>query len=517
MSRGPLLLVLLALVAPAPACSGGGSSTDTPDTTLDVPAPPDALDAIGTDAADTPAPSDVGGTDAADATDVEVYAGPFHDPWTVVPSSELSAPRAWAYQRGIIHNHSPFSHDGCDSKAWNDDDTPNEDVIAACRLDVRAGMCKSGQDFVFFTDHSAYMAHREFPEVLMYLEGDTLIERGGRPVANRVRCDDGRQVIATAGTESGMMPIGIEHHPEGSIADRKAVYNAEGPDAIARLHDLGALVFLHHTEEWPPESVDDWPIDGIEIYNTHRNLMDNMSAAIHLYGQMRAHPETIPAVELALLGLFQENATDLEHWARVVHKKPMVGVLATDAHQNVFQAPSPDGERLDSFRRMMHWFSNYLLVPAPSTGLGAGGDVDDAVLKQAIAAGRVFGAFHFLGYPEGFDFHATAGGQVYEMGSKVEDPAATLIVKAPRVARLDPAAEKPELKVRLLKAADDATWAVVQEGPGDLQVEVGPGVYRAEVRMVPRHLTAWLGTTPEKFLNEFVWIYANAIYVAPGW
>jgi len=512
MKRSLLTLLVLALGAWATSCSGAGDDTttdaadvpaDLSDIVADLPPAdvPDVSDVSdATDTTDAPAPSDVEG---------EVYAGPFHDPWTVVPTTELSVPRGWQLQRGIIHNHSPFSHDGCDSKAWPDDGPPDEAVISSCRLDVRRGMCKSGQDFVFFTDHSSYMAHRELPEVLMYLDGDTLIEREGLPVANRVLCDDGHQVITAAGTESGMMPIGIEHHPAGSIDDRHAVYDAQGPDAIAALHDLGALVFLYHTEEWPPESVDDWPIDGIEIYNTHRNLMDNMAAAVKLVGLMRTDPSKIPAIELGLMGFFQENAIDLEHWARVVHKKPMVGVMATDAHQNVFQAPSPDGERLDSFRRMMHWFSNYVLVPA--------GTVDDKVLKQAIKAGRVYGAFHFLGYPEGFDFHAEVGDAITEMGGTIEGDAATLIVKAPRVARLDPAATKPELTVRVLRAADDATWQLVQEGPGDLSVDVGPGVYRAEVRMVPHHLLAWLGSTPEKFLNEYVWVYGNPIYVAPNW
>ena len=515
MTRWLSLALAPALAAALVACSGGGSSSDAGDTALDTPEA--VLDTV--DAADL---SEVAVPDASDATppdavDAEVYAGPFHDPWTVVPSSELTAPRGWVYQRGIIHNHSPFSHDGCDNKAWSDEGVPDEAVIDACRLDVRAGMCKSGQDFVFFTDHSSYMAHREFPEVLMYLPGDTLIERGGLPVANRVQCDDGRQVVTACGTETGMMPIGIEHHPQGSIDDRHAVYDAKGPDAVAKLHDLGALVLLYHTEEWSTESVDDWGIDGIEIYNTHFNLMDNMAAAVKMIGAMRTDPSKIPAIELGILSFLQENQRDLQHWARVLQKRRMLGIMATDAHQNVFQAPSPDGERLDSFRRMMHWFSNYVLVPAPSTGLGAGGTVDDKVLKEGLAAGRVFGAFHVFGYPEGFDFHAEAGGQTYEMGDVLPAAPATLVVKRPRVARLDPAGPSPELTLRLLKARADETWEVVAEGPDDLSVEVEAGAYRAEVRVVPRHLQPWLGAQPEKFFIDYPWIYANAIYVAPGW
>lgn len=513
MKRALYTVLVLVLGVLALACSGGDSTTDAvdvptdlPDAVADVP-PADVPDAV--DATDAPAPSDVEG---------EVYQGPFHDPWTVVPSAEMPAPRDWVYQRGIIHNHSPFSHDGCDSKAWPDDGIPDETVIDSCRLDVRAGMCKTGQDFVFFTDHAGYMAHREYPEVLMYLDGDTLIERGGLPVANRVLCDGGHQVITAAGSETGMMPIGIERHPAGTIEERKAVYGAEGPDAIATLHELGALVLLYHTEEWPAESVDDWPIDGIEIYNTHFNLMDNMAAAVKMIGAMRSDPSKIPAIELGILAFLQENERDLQHWARVVQKKRMLGIMATDAHQNVFQAPSPDGERLDSFRRMMHWFSNYVLVPAPSAERGAGGTVDDKVLKEGLAAGRVFGAFHVFGYPQGFDFHAEVGDQLYEMGAEVPAAPATLVITKPTVARLDPKGPAPELKLRLLKAKADETWEVVAESNADrMAFEVETGVYRAEVRVVPHHLTQWLGTEPEKFLKEYVWIYANPIYVAPNW
>jgi hypothetical protein len=72
--------------------------------------------------------------------------------------------------------------------------------------------------------------------------------------------------------------------------------------------------------------------------------------------------------------------------------------------------------------------------------------------------------------------------------------------------------------LRLLRARADETWEQVAQTNGDrLSFEVGAGVYRAEVRVVPRHLTPWLGSEPEKFLKDYVWIYSNPVYVAPGW
>ena len=40
--------------------------------------------------------------------------GPFSDPHTVMPTSELGPLRDWVIYRGIVHSHSPYSHDACD-------------------------------------------------------------------------------------------------------------------------------------------------------------------------------------------------------------------------------------------------------------------------------------------------------------------------------------------------------------------------------------------------------------------
>jgi hypothetical protein len=428
--------------------------------------------------------------------------GPYATPDTVMPATELAPVRGHVVRRGIVHLHSPYSHDACD-----DDPFPGGVRNEACFQELRRGLCQTSQQFACLSDHAAHFAEHEFPDVLLHAPGDRLVERGGRPVANFIACEGGGEVLVLAGTETGMMPIGLERHPEGSIDERKAAYRAAGPEAIEAMKALGALVFLHHTEEWSIEQVTGWPIDGIEIYNTHRNLMDRLDLALELVLKLETDPQDLPDMDLMLQTFFQENQADLIRWALAAQTRRLPGVLATDAHRNAFPGQAPDGERLDSFRRMLRMFSNYALVPEASAW-------DDLALKEALSEGRLYGAFDDLGYPVGFDFHAVASGRTYELGAAVPaSPGVRLRVRAPRVYRLDPAAEPPAIRARLLRAEADGTWSETAAGEGELDVEVGPGAYRAEILMTPHHWRPLLGVEAERWLRERPWIYANPIYV----
>ena len=427
----------------------------------------------------------------------------FHDPWLVVETKDLPKVRDWRLYRGIVHSHSPYSHDACD-----DDPFPDGSRNEPCFEDVRRGMCQTAQDFVFLSDHKDLYADHEYPDVLLYAEGDSLIERNGEPVANRVACEGGRQVVVSAGTESEMMPIGLEHHVGSTPEERKAWYSRADAEAITAFHDAGALAFLQHTEGWDIETILDLPIDGIEIYNMHQNLMTNMGAAFGLILLLEATPEVVPEMELAIAAVFRENDVDITKWAQTVAVKPVSCILATDVHQNALKGESPDGERIDSFRRLMHWFSNYVLIDPKIVA-------DDATFKEAIGKGRMYGAFDYLGYPAGFDFYARAADDtVYEMGQQI--PAAdgiTLHVSKPAVYHVNPDGEQPEIRVILLKAEGDG-WVEVASGSDDITHSIqSAGVYRAEVRMKPYHLRQWLGSEPEQYLNEVIWIYSNPIYV----
>ncbi len=423
-----------------------------------------------------------------------------YDPWMVMDSSELAPVRGFTVRRGIIHCHSPYSHDACDGIPRIDGERNEQ-----CFNDVRYGMCVTGQDFVFMTDHDDLFAYYDYPEVLLYAEGDELIMRGGLPVANRINCGDGRSVILSAGTETDMMPIGLEHHVGDTEAERVDAYNTTSATAIYALQDAGALVFLQHTEGWDATDVLTLPIDGIEIYNLHFNMMDNLAQVATLALDLLFSPETLGEPEIGLLAVFQENEEDLAHWSRLVMQRRIVGAVASDVHQNVASDVLADGDRLDSFRRIMRWFSNYVLLPD--------GPVDDLVIKQAVAAGRMYGVFDYLGFPNGFDFRAEAGSDVYEMGDQVPvGESATLFVEMPEIWRLHPYGPQPLITARILKA-NHGEWIEVASGDSSLSYDADPGAYRAEIRMVPEHLRPWCGPRGDDWIVERPWIYSNVIYV----
>jgi hypothetical protein len=54
----------------------------------------------------------------------------------------------------------------------------------------------------------------------------------------------------------------------------------------------------------------------------------------------------------------------------------------------------------------------------------------------------------------------------------------------------------------------------VAAGQTDLSYDATtPGVYRAEIRIVPEHLRPWLGLRADLFVVERIWVYSNPIYV----
>jgi hypothetical protein len=185
--------------------------------------------------------------------------------------------------------------------------------------------------------------------------------------------------------------------------------------------------------------------------------------------------------------------------------------VGTDAHENAFPILLRDGERGDAHRRLLRWMSNVALVDDPD---------DPAAVEQAVAEGRFFVAFEGIGTPEGFDFRAIkARRTVAEMGGELRAGDGTRVeVVPPRVFDLSSALPAPDIFARLIRI--DAGGAVTEVGSGTEAFSVPadvPGAYRAEVRIRPRHLATYLGTStaPGYAEREYPWIYANPIYVRP--
>ncbi|HVM98079.1 MAG TPA: hypothetical protein VMT89_16915 [Candidatus Acidoferrales bacterium] len=430
--------------------------------------------------------------------------------YPAVTYASIAPPNTRGYldRRGLIHAHSYYSHDACDNMP-----VKNGVRDPVCFEDFRRGLCQSRHDFVMLTDHSAAFSQYEYPDVLLYRpdHGDQLVERGGRPVASWAGCPDGTRALIMAGTETAFMPVGMEEHVDGDPTQRDSVYSSLTVDGIEAERATGAVVLTSHTENWTLAQLRDWPVDGFEMYNIHANLLRTPQLAVQLLFRLAQNDRGLPHPDLVLLDLISEDPRYLSMWGSVlasgVHRVTTVG---TDCHRNTFPTLMGDGERVDSYRRLMIWFSNHLLVRPDSDG-----SWDDRHLKEALLAGRLYAAFEVLGYPDGFDYHAEAGDQIVEMGGEVQFADHPLLrVTPPQVRNLNPMRTAPTLTVRILRAMDGG-FTEVAAGPSSLSfTPTESGSYRAEVRMVPNHLREDLGSDADKLLaKDFVWIYANAIYV----
>lgn len=414
-------------------------------------------------------------------------------PWSAnrAPLREASpAGRAW--RRGIVHLHSPYSHDACDGDPMPDG-LPDE----ACLANLRRGLCTNAMDFAMITDHPAHAAEQEFADLLLSREGDEVV--GG--VANRILCDDGHGVLTLPGIEDEVMPVGLDRPVADTPEERDRLYNGTGAETIAAEIAAGALVLQPHTEGQPLEVLLERQahgLAGVELFNLHA-MVDPTRREEHLgldaFGYLDAigpflTGDTDAQPDLAFLGFFQEQGVSIERWDALSRVAPTVATAGTDAHENTLPNLLSDGERVDSYRRMMSWFSNIALVD---------GDTPEDV-QGALAAGRLFVAFEALGTPSGF--HVGYGAA--EMGG-TGALGGTLDVTCPTLAAATPQdGPAPEITATVFR--DGEPW---QEGCGSFPVTEA-GVYRVRVDIVPHHLVGFLDDQADTLVHEYPWLYSNS-------
>ncbi|HJL02668.1 MAG TPA: hypothetical protein RMH85_29485 [Polyangiaceae bacterium LLY-WYZ-15_(1-7)] len=475
---------------------------------------------------DDDAPADAGADGGADGgvdggSNGGVDAGPPYPPWPAAlpPATTLGERRGRRLARATVHLHSPLSHDACDGEGWVDGALAD----AACLAHLRDAMCALHLDAAMLTDHAPHVEEVGLEGALWIAEGDEpLRDAEGAVVASRLACPDGHRVLVQAGSENALMPLGLDRHPTppgtpaGEAPDPdalRALYDARTPEAIAALREAGALIWQAHTEEHALDVLRASDLDGLEIYNLHANVdpgireeflgLEPVGFLPELLAFTRASYRLPP--DLAVLAFLDENRPALEKWDTLLAEglRP-TGTGGCDAHENAFPQLLGDGERADSYRRMMFWISNHLLVD----------EVSPAGVEEALAAGRLYVTFEVFGSPVGFDFVGRAGEALFEMGE--DAPAgATLELTRPRLPEGWPSDPPPELSLHILRAAEGGAVEVARgEGETLRFVADAPGAYRAEVRMVPEHARAFLGRRADGLVREVVWVYSNPIFVA---
>lgn len=445
----------------------------------------------------TTAPVDEPETDLPD-TDVRGVWNP-----RLPPAGTAIAPlRGQVHQRAVFHLHSPYSHDACDGAGWVDGALDTQ-----CRDDLRAALCTLRFDAAFLTDHPDYGDAQPFEDLFHGQPGDTLVTgEDGEIVANEITCDDGHVVRWRAGFEDDLMPVGMRRHVHDDPEVRHALMNGSDAASFEAMHDAGATVMVAHTEGRALEALEDLQdlgLHAVEAFNVHAMFspgirtedlgLDGIGWASDI-GPFLAS-DTTAEPDLLFLGVHQQQDPSIAKWDALLQRGPMMATAGSDAHQNVLPALLADGERVDSYRRTLRWFSTILVTEDRSL----------AALDAAVAARRAFVAFEILGTPTGFDVHVADGDTVHEMGS--DAPQGDLVVTCPTLASGSPRGDDdPEITVKVFK--DGALW---QEGCGTWPTT--PGVYRVRVDMTPHHLAPFLGSEPAPYLKPYPWLYSGAVRV----
>jgi len=459
------------------------------------------------------------GVDAADtAVDTATPdTGPPY-PRELPPASALGDDRRGKNLiRAIIHMHSPLSHDACDDQKTLAEATGPES--AECLSHLRDGLCAVHVDVVMLTDHAPYMNEISFEEALLMQPGDEPVMDGtGAVVASRITCpDDGHQVLVTVGSENALMPVGLRRHVVMGDADALGMaYDMPGPAGVTAFQEAGALVLMNHPEEDSIEDLLALGLDGMEVFNLHANLdprtrsgLLGIDGADYLADLLDyVDRRNSPAPDLVWMAFFETSAAYSERWdALIADGQRVTGVAGTDAHENSFPDLMSDGERMDSYRRMMRWFSNHMIID---------GEVTPDSVHDALAKGRLYIAYEAYGSPVGFDFVAEDAGTTYELGDEAP-VGVTLRVLRPSLPADHPQDPAPTITMRILKS-DPAGPVEVATGDGETLelVTTEAGSYRAEVRIVPEHTRPFLDGQADALIRERPWVQSNHIHlVAP--
>jgi hypothetical protein len=434
-------------------------------------------------------------------------------PWTRgQPELDVSV-RGLREVRAIVHAHSHWSHDACDSEP-QPGGVPDEQ----CLTELREGLCITRMDVAMMSDHPSPAEEVTLQERLLNRGDDELVyNEAGDAIATWFECEGtDHRVLVLPGLEDDLMPLGME----ADVIDASESLTAESVQALQ--DEANAVVFVNHTEQYDAAEIEPLGIDGIELYQLHANLAPDIreedlglerfgyigDVAPFLFPELHDIDDP-PHPDLALAGFIvpiEPSFVVLETLGQTQH---IAGAGATDAHRNTFPTLASDDERFDSYRRMFRWFNNRLRID---------GELDPWTAKEALRASRAHTVFEVFGTPVGFDFRAESGGDVHEAGAEVPlgaDPV-RIHVDLPTLDERSPrGVSAPEITGRLYRATPEGRELLSEWSDGALELAADTaGVYRVEVWITPLHLEPYFGEVYADYVTDEVpWIQTGAIFI----
>jgi hypothetical protein len=363
-------------------------------------------------------------------------------PFTVAGSSPEDG---FVRVSGVVHVHTTASDGG---------GTPEEVMNSAAA---------AGLQFVAITDHN----HVDLKSLEGYRKA-----RGSGP---------GRDLLVLVGgefsTNAGYV-LGL------NVPDTTFRFSRDVRDVLQDVQELGGVAFANHAVSPRPEFTwtgweepGDW---GLELLNSDSQWRSagwgRLFHTAALYGLNRRY---------ALLTSLSSPDPALARWDALLRERDVAGIVGADAHSRI---PVWKGAslRFPAYEALFDLMRNHVLLEQPLTGAAA----DDATtILRALARGRSYVGVDALAPANGFSFVAERGASRWTMGDDVA---------ADGVLRLRAGGSMPKgARLSLLRDGH-----VIAESAGSLlRDEVGPGIYRIEVR-VPGWSMPWVLSNPIYVFDE---------------
>lgn len=218
-------------------------------------------------------------------------------------------------------------------------------------------------------------------------------------------CPDGHKPQVLVGFEGKLMPLGLTAHVNLPPQSRRGFYSLSDRATADILRSYGALIAVPHSESWSVTEVTDVKPEVMEFGNHHaildpkiryEDLQLNPFTGMLSLLPFVLNPEETPPPDLAWIFFYEENLPAYLLWIQSSIRFKTTGIYGCDAHQNVYPGSLADGERGDSYRRMLRWVTNWIFL-----GSDPGIPQRDAFL-QGLKEGSSATVFEVLGTPEHF-------------------------------------------------------------------------------------------------------------------
>jgi hypothetical protein len=375
----------------------------------------------------------------------------------------------WAEYRGILHNHSHFSHDS---------EVPFEDILKALNT--------AKLDFICLSDHPT---------------------EGRADFASQWRgLHSGKLFIPGFEMRDGIMPFGVA---SGVVLSNQT----DTATLVRQIVENGGLLFYAHPEN--PREWDRTELTGMEIYNLHTDFKRQRGGVRVLLPDLLLNLQRYP--DQLYHRMFHRPVEFLQRWDDLNRTRHITGIAANDCHQNVgfrgfytangrirvedtsprllqeyklnwltrpiarwlFGPLVPDRKlfhvQLDPYERSARFVNTHLLAR----------ELTEPAVLDALRAGRVFIGFDMIADSSSFRWRARGEAGTAVMGESLA------FSKELHLQAMSPL----PCRFTIMKDGNQIHQA---EGRAVDWVPPGPGKYRVEAEL--------------KVRDEWVpWVYANPI------